>query len=646
MKQWKHRTAALVMALLMALSLTTLASAADYQDMPGGWSKTAMESAVDSGLLYGSGGLVNPQGKVTRAELAAVIVRAFGAGAAADLSGFTDVPGSAWYYDTVAQAVQMGLMSGSGTSLAPGREVTRQEAFVVLARALNLDDGSAADLEQFSDAGSVSGWAVGPVAAMVKGGYVSGSGGALNPGRTITRAELAQVLYNSFAFIIQEAGVVTQIPEGNVVVNVPDVTLKGVTVTGDVVLGDGVGDGDARLEQVTVEGCVNVRGGGQNSVYFEDCVLVLVKVNKQFGEGIVPLRLVFLGSTSTTVRIEVISLNCNVLIEGVVGNIVIAGKYAYITVSGRAERVTVERGANGAVILNNGVIGTLYAGEDVRLEGGGRVDDIRGGGKVTDEDGREIRPSPSPEPDEPTVAPAPTSNPTEAPTAEPSPTFAPTAEPTAEPSPTSAPTAEPTAEPSPTQPVATECPHTNQETIPGKAATCTETGLTDGQKCTDCGTILKAQETIDALGHSVVTDAAVEPTCTETGMTAGSHCSVCNTILKAQETINALGHKAVTDAAVAATCTTAGKTEGSHCSVCNAVIIKQTDIPMVEHSYLVDTTEPGADMNCDSTCSVSCKDCGAQKVITAAEFYLSDLQNLIHAYDAGGVCTKCGYSKT
>ena len=41
-----------------------------------------------------------------------------------------------------------------------------------------------------------------------------------------------------------------------------------------------------------------------------------------------------------------------------------------------------------------------------------------------------------------------------------------------------------------------------EEIIPGKAATCTEAGLTDGKKCSVCGEILTAQTEIPALGHS------------------------------------------------------------------------------------------------------------------------------------------------
>ena len=39
-------------------------------------------------------------------------------------------------------------------------------------------------------------------------------------------------------------------------------------------------------------------------------------------------------------------------------------------------------------------------------------------------------------------------------------------------------------------------------TFPGQAATCTEAGLSDGVKCSVCGEVLSAQQTIPALGHS------------------------------------------------------------------------------------------------------------------------------------------------
>ncbi|MBO4926548.1 MAG: hypothetical protein J5472_08715, partial [Clostridia bacterium] len=81
-----------------------------------------------------------------------------------------------------------------------------------------------------------------------------------------------------------------------------------------------------------------------------------------------------------------------------------------------------------------------------------------------------------------------------------------------------------------------------EQAIPGKAATCTETGLTEGSKCSRCGTVLKAQETIPALGHAPQAVPGKAATCTETGLTEGSKCSRCGATLKAQESIPALGH--------------------------------------------------------------------------------------------------------
>ena len=75
------------------------------------------------------------------------------------------------------------------------------------------------------------------------------------------------------------------------------------------------------------------------------------------------------------------------------------------------------------------------------------------------------------------------------------------------------------------------------EDIEGKDATCTETGLTDGEKCSVCGEILKAQEVIPAKGHTVVEDKAVNATFASTGLTAGTHCSVCHKILVKQKIV-------------------------------------------------------------------------------------------------------------
>ena len=153
------------------------------------------------------------------------------------------------------------------------------------------------------------------------------------------------------------------------------------------------------------------------------------------------------------------------------------------------------------------------------------------------------------------------------------------------------------------------------------AATCTETGLTEGKHCSVCGEVLVAQTVVDALGHTEVVDAAVAPTCTATGLTEGKHCSVCGEVLVAQTVVDALGHTKVVDAAVDPTCTKTGLTAGTHCSVCGETLVAQTVVPATGHTEVIDAA---VDATCTETgltegkhCSVCNEVLVAQEVIPA-----------------------------
>ena len=276
----KHkRILAMLLAVASCLSLAVSASAAstarkatDFKDFDrNAWYADAVSAAVDNGLLYGkSSTIIDPNGDMTRAEMAAIINRSFGCYKTADISQYKDVAKSKWYYKDVALAVQMGTYNGrSSSAMAPDSPITRQEAMTVVARALELDydSYSKTDLSVFSDRSEISNWAMPYVRAMVGADYIHGRGKVLAPLDNITRAEFAQIFYNIIGTYIVSKGTYDKDIKGSVLIRTDDVELKNLTVDGDLIIGCGAADGKITLDNVTIKGRLLVWGGGTKAVY-------------------------------------------------------------------------------------------------------------------------------------------------------------------------------------------------------------------------------------------------------------------------------------------------------------------------------------------------------------------------------------------
>lgn len=69
-----------------------------FSDLKGHWAEEALTHAVENGLLKGYDGKLSPNDALTRAQLATIVVSAFGATEKADISHLTDVSKDAWYY--------------------------------------------------------------------------------------------------------------------------------------------------------------------------------------------------------------------------------------------------------------------------------------------------------------------------------------------------------------------------------------------------------------------------------------------------------------------------------------------------------------------------------------------------------------------
>lgn len=139
----------------------------------------------------------------------------------------------------------------------------------VVARALELDYDAYAktDLSKFADEKNISSWALPYVRAMVGADYIHGRTKGLEPLDNITRAEFAQIFHNIIGTYIVSKGTYDKDIKGSVLIRPDEVTLKDMTVDGDLIVGCGAADGKITLDNVTVKGRLLVWGGGTKAVY-------------------------------------------------------------------------------------------------------------------------------------------------------------------------------------------------------------------------------------------------------------------------------------------------------------------------------------------------------------------------------------------
>lgn len=137
-------------------------------------------------------------------------------------------------------------------------------------------------------------------------------------------------------------------------------------------------------------------------------------------------------------------------------------------------------------------------------------------------------------------------------------------------------------------------------------------------------------------GHTKVTDPAKEPTCTSTGLTEGEHCSVCNTVIVEQKVINKIPHN-YTETVIPATCTTDGK----KIYECNCGDSYTEVISSTGHSYSEEwTTDTEATCVSKGSKSRHCQNCDAVTDVTEIPVEEHDIESTVFLPS----CTEEGYT--
>ncbi len=186
-----------------------------FTDVANHWAKDAINDMGSRMVVTGVGSSTyEPNRSITRAEFAAVVVRALGLQKGTTESAFGDVTLTDWFNGYVDTATSYSLITGyDSTSYGPNDAITREQAMAIITRTMKIagmnvsltDSEESAFLSKYTDGASISSYAREGAAACLKAGIITGTSATeISPKDCVTRAEVAVMVQR----LLQKSGLI------------------------------------------------------------------------------------------------------------------------------------------------------------------------------------------------------------------------------------------------------------------------------------------------------------------------------------------------------------------------------------------------------------------------------------------------------
>jgi len=193
-----------------------------FSDIQNHWAKPFIQGLLDKGLISGfKDGTFKPDDKMTRAEYAALLVKAFNPSAKRDGINFTDVADDLWAKDVIQEAYRGEFLSGfPDNSFKPNDNVQRTQVIVSLVNGLGLSASDETVLSTYSDREAIPDYAKDEVNTATKKEIVVSYPDTkqLDPTKDATRAEVAAMVYQALV----DANQVSEVNSDYIVSATPD----------------------------------------------------------------------------------------------------------------------------------------------------------------------------------------------------------------------------------------------------------------------------------------------------------------------------------------------------------------------------------------------------------------------------------------
>mgnify|MGYP001031356628 CR=1 FL=1 len=176
-----------------------------FPDMKGHWAEKEITALKDAGLINGKENGYCPEDAVTRAEWITMLLRAVGIKTDGNTTGtFSDVNTNDWFFGAVETAYKEGYISGDGENFRPNDKITREEMakIIISVYEKKLGETEKASLDSFSDKSEISAWASEFVEKAVNLKLMSGVDSEhFMPLKSATRAEAGVIIYRFYSML-------------------------------------------------------------------------------------------------------------------------------------------------------------------------------------------------------------------------------------------------------------------------------------------------------------------------------------------------------------------------------------------------------------------------------------------------------------
>lgn len=174
-----------------------------FTDMSDHWALSYAKTLASQGVLNGyQDGSFRPDNPVTRAELAKIIAVAFNISGTTGNS-FTDVSDDSWYASYVNSMASAGVINGYDGRFNPDQNVSRQDAALMLHRAMSRTHQIGIGYVFFADETSISEYASQEISALAEIGIITGNAQKMfMPLSNLTRGEAAALISRAADYIL------------------------------------------------------------------------------------------------------------------------------------------------------------------------------------------------------------------------------------------------------------------------------------------------------------------------------------------------------------------------------------------------------------------------------------------------------------